>query len=315
MHRNAFQDLFAAVEKMLKEGIVPWRRPWTFGRSKNLITERPYNFLNHVLLISRGFVSPYWLTERQLHTLGGRLKKNARPSYIYVWWYWEISPDNPNRPRPRFGSREEPRRRETGLGMKRIQVYNTEQCHGIAQCVPEYRILDFVPVDKAEHLVRCMPQRPEILEGKSNVAGYSLTRDTVLVPRREVFQTVEEYYSTLFHELVHSTGHPSRLNRKNLGTGFGTREYALEELVAEMGAHALCTECALSAPTRKNSASYIVNWLEVLQRDKGMLLRAAAAAEKAVRFILETSTSQSARPGASSRGRRDTSPWLEACCA
>ncbi|MDA2931531.1 zincin-like metallopeptidase domain-containing protein [Acidobacteria bacterium AH-259-O06] len=108
------------------------------------------------------------------------------------------------------------------------------------------------------------------------------------MPPAEVFTGDAEYYSTIFHELTHSTGHKSRLNRldtDNLAP-FGSRDYSQEELVAEMGAAFLCGHCRIENRTIDNSAAYIQGWLRRLRNDKGLVIFAAAQAQKAADFIL-----------------------------
>lgn len=108
------------------------------------------------------------------------------------------------------------------------------------------------------------------------------------MPNRVQFENEEEYYSTLFHEATHSTGHKSRLNRPGMEhISFGSEIYSKEELIAEMGAAFLCTQTGIEHATIKNSAAYIQNWLEHLRNDKKLVLQAAQKAQKAVDYILK----------------------------
>jgi len=110
------------------------------------------------------------------------------------------------------------------------------------------------------------------------------------MPDRERFTGEDEYFSVLFHELTHSTGHASRLNRPTIteANGFGSQEYSKEELIAEMGAAFLCGVAGIGERTLNNSAAYLQNWLEALQNDKKLIVQAAAQAQKAADFILGT---------------------------
>jgi antirestriction protein ArdC len=129
---------------------------------------------------------------------------------------------------------------------------------------------------------------PKWREIKSNRAYYSSEEDEIVTPLIEQFENVEEYYSTKFHEGIHSTGHKKRLARKEVGSSsFGSNPYAKEELVAEIGAAMLCEEAGLdTTKCFKNSASYVANWLQTLKNDKKLIVSAAGRAEKAVKYIL-----------------------------
>jgi len=132
-----------------------------------------------------------------------------------------------------------------------------------------------------------MPLRPDIQYG-GNRACYSVTLDYIKLPHQHTFLSSEEYYSTLFHELAHSTGHANRLARKSIlePSYFGSHEYSKEELVAEMGAAFLCGHAGIENITINNSAAYIQGWLKALKNDKTLLIHAAAQAQKASDYIL-----------------------------
>ena len=137
-----------------------------------------------------------------------------------------------------------------------------------------------------------MPRRPAIRHGLDR-AFYSPAADSVGMPSPERFDTPENYYNVLFHELTHSTGHESRLNRKGVsGTdgqwaGFGSQSYSKEEMVAEMGAAFLCGQAGIVERTIDNSAAYLRSWLERLKNDCRLVVQAAAQAQKAADFILD----------------------------
>ena len=136
-----------------------------------------------------------------------------------------------------------------------------------------------------------MPKRPEVKTGLDR-AYYSPAGDFVGIPAAEQFRSGEDFYSVLFHELTHSTGHESRLNRKGMTgsegewSSFGSTPYAKEELVAEMGAAFLCGQVAIVERTLNNSASYVASWLQRLKDDRRLVVQAAAQAQKAADFIL-----------------------------
>lgn len=151
----------------------------------------------------------------------------------------------------------------------------------------------FSSIEEAQRIVDGMSQRPDIKTGEAR-AYYSPSLDYINMPRNELFHSDEEFYSTLFHELTHSTGHASRLNRAPVTKSayFGSSDYSKEELVAEMGASFLCAEAGIVATTIDNSAAYIKGWIAALKSkdNRGLVIQAAAAAQKAADFILNRNT-------------------------
>lgn len=168
--------------------------------------------------------------------------------------------------------------------MKYHTVFNAEQCEKIP--VPKDNLIEFKPIEECEKVINNMPKRPVIHEGR-NRACYIPSKDVVEIPDREVFKTVEEYYSTLFHELVHSTGHISRLNRQSIteSHAFGSETYSKEELIAEIGSSFVCGMTGISNQTLESNASYISNWLTRLRNDKKLIITASSHAQKACDFI------------------------------
>jgi antirestriction protein ArdC len=140
-----------------------------------------------------------------------------------------------------------------------------------------------------------MPQPPILKHGMTH-AYYSPKEDCVGLPPRERFERTEGYYATVFHELVHSTGHEKRLKRSTLTekSGFGSNPYCKEELIAEMGAAFLCGLAEIGERTIDNSAAYLKGWLEQLRNDKTLIVQAAAQAQKAADFILGRTESEAA---------------------
>lgn len=173
--------------------------------------------------------------------------------------------------------------------MRYYTVYNVAQCENIDESkIPSIPTThnDFDHIAECEAIIAGMPNCPEIQQGKQR-ASYNPLSDIISIPRFDSFDTAEEYYSTLFHELTHSTGHGSRLNRLNNNvSGFGNEEYSKEELVAEMGAAFLCGFAGIENTTINNSVAYIQGWLKALKHDKKLVIMAAAQAQKAADYIL-----------------------------
>jgi len=171
--------------------------------------------------------------------------------------------------------------------LRYYSVFNIAQCDGIG--VPTLSEVDekLDPIKECEEVVDGMPSRPLITHGRVG-AFYNILRDEVCVPIRDSFESAEAYYSTLFHELTHATGHRSRLDRPGISQAdrFGSDLYSREELIAEMGAAFLCGHCGISNRTVDQSASYIQSWLMRLKNDRKLVVQAAASAQKACDFIL-----------------------------
>jgi antirestriction protein ArdC len=233
--------------------------------------------------------SPYFLTQKQIELLGGTVKEGEKPEQV-VFWKWLQVPGG------------KPGAKDKFVPMMRLyDVFNLTQVEGLKARKHRNGTVDEVtiPVPDAsddrhlkacEHILETMTEKPVIKQGK-NRACYSPVMDEIGMPYKSKFPKVEEFYSTLFHELTHWTGHESRLKRKTLVdmAGFGTSNYSKEELVAEFGASFLCGITGISNVTVENSASYIASWRKKLEDDPSLLVKAASIAQKAVDYITEGS--------------------------
>jgi antirestriction protein ArdC len=274
---DAYGAVTNRILELLDKGVVPWHQPWCSGWPQNLFTKREYRGVNVLMLSCRGFTSPYWASERQIEAHGGEVltEQIDNPTFIYFWrmdrfYTWT----------------------KTGFSMpqpysvvKVHEVFNVEQTKRVERFMPPPGE-PLVPIEAVQEIVAAMPQKP-CIENNPCGAVYYPTRDVVGIPPTETFMLAEEYYCTLFHELVHATGHPTRLNRKSLAEmgRFGDPVYSQEELVAEMGAAMLCGVTGIAPKTIQNSAAYIQSWLRELKNDKRLLLIASGQAQKACDFI------------------------------
>jgi antirestriction protein ArdC len=235
-----------------------------------------------MLLASLGFTSPWFLTFNQAKALGGAIRRGEHGFPVVFWKFLEAS-GGPDGEEERTGSRD-----RVPL-LRYYTVFNLDQTEGIpAEKIPAQEARRFDPIEACERIVAGMPQRPEIRHTTEARAYYRPSTDIVTMPLRESFHSATEYFSTLAHELVHSTGAPSRLARKSLEdwAPFGTADYSREELVAEMGAGFLCAHAGIESATLENSAAYIRSWLQVLKDDRRAVIVAAGQAQKAADFIL-----------------------------
>lgn len=296
MSAYALNRITETIIGMLEKGTVPWRQPWTeLGPPQNLISRRLYKGINVFLLAARGYALPYWLPLQQLQKLGGTLKCGEEPSEIACWQWWPRTVTG-------SGNKGKSRKQERVLWEPRCwfhQVYNVEQCRGIESRVPKLKTHEFNPIQRCDQLIIGMLTNVAV-QHREPEAYYSPIFDFVNMPNRQLFHNDEEYYSTLFHELVHSTGHQSRLNRhKYLERGFrpDLHEYTQEELVAEMGTAFLCAKATISSRTLENSAAYIGRWLQVLENDKRAVFHASAQAQKAFEYIVNQNSIKSKNAG------------------
>jgi len=278
---KAYEIITETIIEKLEQGTVPWHQPWSNEAVKNLISKREYRGINVFLLGASRYANPYWLTFRQAKQLGGHVKKGERSTPVVFWKWLERERDNPDTGETETVS--------TPL-LRYYRVFNVEQCEGIpAEKVPTLEnARDFRPIEEAERVVQEMPQRP-IIQHEAAQAFYRPSADVVNMPAPKLFTGDEEYYSTLFHELTHATGHESRLKRLETDklAAFGGKDYSQEELVAEMGSAFLCGHCGIAERIIDNSAAYIQGWLRRLRNDKSLVVFAAAQAQKAVDFILD----------------------------
>ena len=293
--RDIYQEVTDRIIDLLKAGTVPWRNPIRRqageGWPKNLQSGKAYRGINVFLLavraMERGFLSDYWVTFKQAQARGGTVRKGEKSSLIVFWKQIE---------------RED---KETGEEVKlpvlrHYNVFNVEQCDGLDapdSLTTAADVPPFEPHTVAEQIIGGYEQPPAIDFGGSQ-AVYRPTSDTVLMPEPERFDSRDNFYVTMFHELSHSTGHSRRLNR-GLDTTlapFGSPDYSREELVAEMSAAFLAATAGISEQTIEASASYIDNWTRKLKGDKRLVVNAAGAAQKATDWILGTSFNDSAVP-------------------
>lgn len=282
MQFDIYQNVTDQIIAMLEKGVVPWRSPilgrQSAGMPKNLESGKEYRGVNVFLLAftawANGYESSYWLTFNQAKQKKGSVKKGEKSSFVIFWKQYETTDKETGEP--------------TKVPVLRYyRVFNVAQCDGIA--APDaatFTPTDFQPIDAAEAIVKAYADAPTIEHGGTR-AFYRPSTDSVRLPEQTRFATCEEYYSTLFHELAHSTGHSKRLDRK-LDTEpqpFGSPDYGKEELVAEMAAAFLSAHVGIQPVTIENQAAYLQGWLKQLRGDKKLVIAAAGAAQKASDWI------------------------------
>lgn len=293
MNPDIYTKVTQKIIDQLEKGVTPWRSPYlaSAGLPRNFTTGNCYQGINVFLLSLAGYSSPFFLTFLQAKELGGHVKKGEQGHLVIKCGTWT---------KDKQSSAPGEDLTETRRFLKGYTVFNASQIEGIAfpQIIHPERTCTEV-IESAEAIVRSMPCPPAISEGTAHLPNYNKRTDCVSMPARAVFRSDAEFYETLFHELVHSTGHESRLNRRTLiensgihATGDARKIYSEEELVAEMGAAFLSVHAGITFDEHENSAAYVKSWLSVLKASdhKGWIIRAAAEAQKAVNFILGLSS-------------------------
>jgi antirestriction protein ArdC len=282
------------VEALKSGGIPPWRRPYGIspnsGFPTNVISGKRYSGVNVLLLrmaaMSHGFTSKYWMTFNQASNACGRVQRrpdNVPPGQwgTKILYFTRVTKTEVD---PITGEETE----DSFPILKTYYVYNVDQCDGPFDHlrVDEASLAvntDFVDYEPAEDLIRNMAL--DIRLGGDR-AAYNPTGDFIVCPHKHRFEEESEYYATIFHEIVHLTGHPSRLNRDQRNR-FGDKAYAFEELVAELGTSFITSALGIpQSDNLDNHKAYLANWLEALNRDSRFIFQAASAASKAADLIL-----------------------------
>tara|TARA_R110002073_G_scaffold8027_19_gene44889 strand:- start:22305 stop:23369 length:1065 start_codon:yes stop_codon:yes gene_type:complete len=305
--RDIYQEVTDRIIGFLEQGTAPWRNPIKRGTGdgwpKNLDSGKRYRGINIFLLgltaWERGYSSDYWMTFKQAQASGGQVRKGEKGTLVTFW--------------KMYATKDKQTGDDVEVPMlKHYTAFNVEQIDGIdipdaTKDAPDS--VQFEPLAEAERIVQGYQSKPTIQHDGGRKAFYRPSSDSVHMPKHERFDCRESYYGTLFHELVHSSGHSSRLNR-GLDTElapFGSPDYSREELVAEMGAAFLCAASGISPPTIEQSASYLQSWINILKGDAHLVIGAAGAAQKAADLILGETFNDAAMEAASLTANIETS--------
>lgn len=281
---DLYQTITDKIIAQLEVGTAPWVRPWSVEADpfpRNAISQRSYRGINNILLgiehVAHGYTTNQWLTFRQALQLGGNVRRGERSSPVIYYEAKVIEkPDDAT-----VADGYEPEKRFVPL-LKVFHVFNLDQIENLPEKLqPTPSDFTWEAGPTAEHLIEASEAS---IRHQGFQAFYSPLNDVIYLPPQSTFADASSYYGTALHELAHWTGHTSRLGRK-LGRRFGDAAYAVEELIAEMGAAFLATHCRLDGQLQH--ASYIASWLDVLHRDKRAVLIAAAQAQKAADYLLE----------------------------
>ena len=270
---DIYAEITNRIMEQMESGVIPWRKPWVAaGTAISHATGKPYSLLNQMLLGRPG----EYLTFKQVQAEGGKVRTGAKAQMV-VFWKWITVTDD-----------ETQEEKEVPI-LRYYNVFHIDQCEGLkAKHMPQ--MPDCVDANEKAESIICNYLRAsgvKLNHEEGDRAFYRPSTDSITLPLLAQFKETAEYYSTAFHEMVHSTGHMSRLNRLEKTAFFGTEAYSKEELIAEIGAAALVNTVGLeTARSFRNNAAYVQNWLQVLKNDKRFIVSAASKAEKAVSLIL-----------------------------
>lgn len=283
IHQHITNQIITAIEQGAGDFQLPWSRGGNITRPTNIASKRPYRGVNVVALWAAseasGYTAGVWGTYRQWSEAGAQVRKGEKSSYVVFYKELECARDED-------GSDS---KTETRLFARATPVFAAEQVEGFIQ-EPASDRPEIEPIDAAEAFVAATGAT--IAHGGDR-AYYRPSTDSIHVPAKTAFigtinsSPQEAYYSTLLHELTHWTAPEHRCNR-TLGKRFGDAAYAMEELVAELGAAFLCADLGITLEPRPDHAQYLASWLKVLKADNRAIFTAASAASKAVEFLAHT---------------------------
>lgn len=280
MGKSVYEMVTERIINQLENGVIPWEKPWSGIRSGayNRISKKSYSLLNQMLLKHDG----EYATFAQWQSLGGHVRKGEKSEIVVFWKVQPIEEEKED------GTKEI---RQIPL-LRYFNVFHISQVDGVEPLKDDGR-KEIEPIAHAESILHDYWEREHITV--EHIAGdkayYSPSLDMIHLPLFEQFKNSNEYYSTAFHESVHSTMKESRCNRteerKDKLVAFGSDEYSKEELVAELGSASIMNIIGIeTSRSFRNSSAYIQNWLSVLKNDVKFIVSASSKAEKAVKYIL-----------------------------
>ena len=278
---DIYQMITDKIIEEMEKGNVVWEKGWrgTADGAFNRITKTPYSFLNQMLLAHSG----EYATFKQWQSLGGKIKKGSK-SEMVVFWKQMVIKGDPD-------AKEEKDKKDKVIPILRYyNVFHISQIEGVEPLnKDDVEMINYNPIDEAENVINNYVQREtglRIIDELGDKACYSESQDLIVVPLKEQFTSINEYYSTKFHEMTHSTGSKKRLKRLETGR-FGSEKYSKEELIAEIGSAMLMSYCNIETDdTFRNSVGYLQSWISKLRDDKKLIVQASSKAEKAVKYIL-----------------------------
>ena len=274
MSNKVYKIITDKIIEKLEKGVLPWKKTWECGMPQNFVSKKSYHGINVLLLAGSEHSSPHWLTFNQVSKLGGSVKKGAKSMPVVFWKM------NKYKSVKKLSDSTEETEEKTFPMLRYYRVFNIEDT---TLEIPKVEFTEKQSIEECERVLKGYKGKPEIVNAMK--ASYLPSADKVKMPKIEKFDKSENYYSVLFHEFTHSTGHKKRLDRDMTGS-FGNAKYAKEELIAELGASFLCAITHIETKTLDNAASYIKNWLSALKNDERFIFNASSSAQKSTNYIL-----------------------------
>jgi antirestriction protein ArdC/phage/plasmid primase-like uncharacterized protein len=281
------ETISQVILEQIRKGTAPWQKPWDPNKVRsapfNPITGNPYKGFNNIWLSAQRYQDPRWITYKQAQSLGAQVKKGEKSTQIQYWKWTEEKRVLDEKGNPKLDQDGQPLTEKVRLRKPQqflINVFNAEQIDGLEPF--KAPTLTFSPIKKAEEIINSVDT--PIVHDQLDQCFYGTRADKISMVPKEAFKDAYEYYAVIIHEIGHSTGHPSRLNR-DLSGPFGSEKYAKEELRAEISSFMINTEVGLGHQPERH-ASYIESWMKVIKEDPNVLFKAASDAEKIKEYIL-----------------------------
>ena len=282
MKSSIYETVTGKIVGQLEAGVAPWVKPWkntsydSTGFPQNAVSRKSYQGINVLLLMSAaaemGYDSTEWVTFKQAQKLGGSVRKGEKATPITFWKMMKSSELDEN------GEKKS----KDWMMMRQYFVFNTEQCD-----LPDYAPAPRKPVVLSDEAIKLIDSLGVTVKHSGNNACYMPPTDEITIPHKAAFKSDPDYYATLFHEIIHATGHIDRLARIGITENhhFESPKYAFEELIAELGSAFLCAHIGIPGVLRH--AEYMKSWVKHLKHDSKAIFRAASQAQKAAQMCIE----------------------------
>jgi antirestriction protein ArdC len=264
---DKYQEITDQIVAALETGLTPWVKPWaSVGSPHNAVSGNVYQGINHILLSFAPYSSNGWLTYKQAQEVGGQVRKGEKGTQVILY-------------KPLAIKDKATGEDKTIPMLKTFTVFNTQQIDGLPdKFLP--KVLEAGQSFEDNERAGILMSQARVIHGGGR-ACFIPSKDEIHLPNKGEFKSAADYHATALHELTHWTGHKSRLDR-TFGARFGDNAYAFEELVAELGAAFLCSDCGIDGKLQHES--YIASWIKVLKGDKRAIFTASSAARKAADY-------------------------------
>lgn len=277
------QRIIQKIEEAIKNrDVLPWQKPWVYTNApQNYITGKRYRGVNNLLFDAGEYITWAQLCDLQKQNPSLKLRKGSKKEIVVYFNYSEYDKE-----RTDVNGKTVIEKQKVPF-LRYYNVFHIKHIEGLESKIQEVTF-NHNPIEQAQQIFDGYVKRENIKvkHQKGDMACYSPITDSITLPLMEQYPILEEYYSTVYHELAHSTGACHRLNR-NINSFFGDTQYSKEELVAEITASILLGHCGIQTPaTEKNSIAYMRSWLKALQNNVTMIVSASSHAQKAADYLL-----------------------------